>query len=168
MQPQITFPEFVAQMAQIAQLSPPGRTASALARRLGLPEFNAAEIELRARRMRGIFHAMTAWERAHVGQLNDSCRRRIASGAGVPIREVSQLIRQFEIVRELMHRGRSYHWGRRLGAVLGLVRDDSFHRDPSCIYPLTDRQLWQGLRLTIAFVAVCALFVLGYAVFHHG
>ena len=52
-------------------------------------------------RVEGIVHSMTPEERRHVGVINNSRRRRIASGAGVQQDEVSKLTKQFEAVSKL-------------------------------------------------------------------
>ncbi len=52
-------------------------------------------------RLEGIINSMTPQERRDVGMLNNSRRERIARGAGVDTRAVSQLTRQFEMVSKM-------------------------------------------------------------------
>jgi signal recognition particle subunit SRP54 len=54
------------------------------------------------RRIEGIINSMTAQERAKPEILKASRKRRIASGAGVPVQEVNRLLNQFEQIRKMM------------------------------------------------------------------
>ena len=122
-----TLADFIAQASLVKR---PGPKATALALEFGLAPLDGAEVESHARRTRGIFDAMTAAEREASGQLDAARRRRIARGAGVPVTEVSQFIRQFETSRDMMRRVGSMNSTRGAGAVLGLVTGDSLRRDP--------------------------------------
>jgi signal recognition particle subunit SRP54 len=53
-------------------------------------------------RMEVIINSMTKAERAKPGILNGSRRSRIATGAGVEVHDVNQLVQQFEQTRKLM------------------------------------------------------------------
>ncbi len=54
------------------------------------------------RRQIAIIRSMTKVERRQVKILNGSRRKRIASGAGVPVAEVNRLIKQFEQMQQVM------------------------------------------------------------------
>ncbi|WP_206831177.1 signal recognition particle protein [Alicyclobacillus fructus] len=56
----------------------------------------------RFRRLEAIISSMTPEERRDPGILNASRRRRIANGSGTTVRDVNQLVNQFEQVREMM------------------------------------------------------------------
>ncbi|MDI9259940.1 signal recognition particle protein [Alicyclobacillus sendaiensis] len=56
----------------------------------------------RFRRLEAIISSMTPEERRDPSILNASRRRRIANGSGTTVRDVNQLINQFEQVREMM------------------------------------------------------------------
>ena len=163
MQPDFAFSDFLAQIRQIKSL---GSIGARLARRLGLPEPTPDEDEAHLRRLHGVFDAMTPSERAHAEKLPASRRRRIANGAGVRIIDVSQVIRQFEIARDLTSRARTFWWRRRPDAVLGLVTHDPHHRDPSAVYPVGTRAASRRFRLAIGLIVFFALFVMTYAAFH--
>ena len=53
-------------------------------------------------RIEGIINGMTLAERRKPELLNASRRRRIATGSGVPLVEVNQLVKRFEMMRDMM------------------------------------------------------------------
>ncbi|GMA58884.1 hypothetical protein GCM10025858_33870 [Alicyclobacillus sacchari] len=55
-------------------------------------------------RMDAIISSMTPAEREDPSVMNASRRRRIANGSGTTVREVNQLLNQFEQTREMMKR----------------------------------------------------------------
>jgi hypothetical protein len=165
MVPYFTFDEYI---ARLSRALPPGPTLnSRLARYLNLPPMDAKRIHQQMRRLRGIYDAMTAAERADPGALNSSHRRRIARGAGVPITEVSQMIRQFEMTCEIMQRRTSASWSRRFVAVLGLVTGSRRWRDPSYGYPLPDRATAQFVEAGLSIAAIVLLIAVAYSVLGH-
>ncbi len=52
-------------------------------------------------RLEGIVHSMTPWERAHSDKASSSRKRRIAKGSGTQVKEVSQLVTQFQTVSKM-------------------------------------------------------------------
>jgi len=60
--------------------------------------------EKQLRRVEGIINSMTPAERIRPEIIKASRKRRIASGAGVPVQEVNRLLNQFEQMREMMKR----------------------------------------------------------------
>ncbi|HEX9193854.1 MAG TPA: signal recognition particle protein [Burkholderiales bacterium] len=60
--------------------------------------------EKQLRRVEGIINSMTPAERFRPEIIKASRKRRIASGAGVPVQEVNRLLNQFEQMREMMKR----------------------------------------------------------------
>ena len=58
--------------------------------------------EKHLRRVEGIINSMTPAERVHPEIIKASRKRRIASGAGVPVQEVNRLLAQFEQMRKMM------------------------------------------------------------------
>jgi signal recognition particle subunit SRP54 len=53
-------------------------------------------------RIEGIINGMTLAERRKPELLNASRRRRVATGSGVPLLEVNQLVKRFEMMRDMM------------------------------------------------------------------
>jgi signal recognition particle subunit SRP54 len=60
--------------------------------------------EKQLRRVEGIINSMTPTERSSPEIIKASRKRRIATGAGVPVQEVNRLLNQFEQMREMMKR----------------------------------------------------------------
>ena len=65
-------------------------------------QVNAADSEKQIRRIEGIISSMTPGERAKPELIKASRKRRIATGAGVPVQEVNRLLNQFEQMQSMM------------------------------------------------------------------
>ena len=63
---------------------------------------NLEQAERDVRRMEGIINAMTPRERAHPDLIKAKRKQRIAKGAGVQVREVNRLLKQFEQMQTMM------------------------------------------------------------------
>jgi len=63
---------------------------------------NMGQAEKQVRRMEGIINSMTPHERAKPDLIKASRKRRIATGAGVPVQEVNRLLSQFEQMQGMM------------------------------------------------------------------
>ncbi|GGJ07949.1 signal recognition particle protein [Alicyclobacillus cellulosilyticus] len=76
----------------------------------------------RFKRMEAIILSMTPEERANPDVMNASRRRRVANGSGVTVREVNQLLNQFEQMQQMMKRfsGLGRRFGRRGAALQAL------------------------------------------------
>jgi len=91
---------------QIAQMSKMGGMASLIdklpAQLVG--QINPAQLQddKQLRRIEGIINAMTPQERAKPELIKASRKRRIATGAGVPVQAVNQLLNQFEQMQKMM------------------------------------------------------------------
>ena len=55
-------------------------------------------------RVEGIICSMTPFERQHPDAISMSRRQRVAKGSGVPLLEVNQLLKQFQMMRKMMSR----------------------------------------------------------------
>jgi signal recognition particle subunit SRP54 len=60
--------------------------------------------ERQIRRIEGIINSMTPAERSRPEIIKASRKRRIATGAGVPVQEVNRLLKQFEQMQKMMKR----------------------------------------------------------------
>ncbi|WP_428940291.1 signal recognition particle protein [Fontivita pretiosa] len=102
---QFTLDDFMAQMTQVKKLGPMSKIMgmipgmSELTKDLNMGE---GDIERQMKHMRAIYDSMTREERKKPEILDGMRRRRIAAGAGVPLSEVGQFIKQFEISRDMM------------------------------------------------------------------
>jgi signal recognition particle subunit SRP54 len=86
-------------------------------------QVNAADSEKQIRRLEGIISSMTPAERAKPDLIKASRKRRIASGAGVPVQEVNRLLNQFEQMQSMMKqmkKGGLAKMMRGLGAMRGI------------------------------------------------
>lgn len=91
--------------------------------------------------------------------MNSSRRRRVAAGAGVSITEVSQLIRQYDMTRDLMRRAPLSGAGATRGVVPGLVTGDPLHRDPSCAWPEPGRaRPWLDAAVAVALAVLAVVY----------
>ena len=78
--------------------------------------------EKQVRRMEGIINSMTAAERAKPDLIKASRKRRIATGAGVPVQEVNRLLNQFDQMQSMMKKlkgGGMMKMMRQMGAMKG-------------------------------------------------
>jgi signal recognition particle subunit SRP54 len=92
---------------QIAQVKKMGDMGSLLEKLPGdlaqaAGQLQGGQAEKQLRRTEGILNAMTALERAKPELLKASRKRRIATGAGVPVQEVNRLLKQFEQMQGMM------------------------------------------------------------------
>jgi signal recognition particle subunit SRP54 len=92
--------------AQIQQMRKMGGLASLIDK---LPaqlagQINPAQLQddRQIRRIEGIVNSMTRTERTRPEIIKASRKRRIATGAGVPVQEVNRLLKQFEQMQKMM------------------------------------------------------------------
>jgi len=86
------------------------------------------EAERQVRRMEGILNSMTPAERSKPELVKASRKRRIASGAGVPVQEVNRLLAQYEQMSDLMkkmRKGGLTKMMRAFGAMTGMSQPGS-------------------------------------------
>jgi signal recognition particle subunit SRP54 len=102
---QFTLDDFMAQMQQIRKLGPMGKIMgmipgmSQLTKQLNLGE---GDVENQLGRMQAVYNSMTPQERKDTDVLDSGRRRRISRGSGVPLNEIGQFIKQFEMSRDMM------------------------------------------------------------------
>jgi signal recognition particle subunit SRP54 len=65
-------------------------------------QVNSADSEKQIRRIEGIISSMTPAERAKPELIKASRKRRIATGAGVPVQDVNRMLNQFEQMQSMM------------------------------------------------------------------
>ncbi|MBA3252663.1 MAG: signal recognition particle protein [Burkholderiaceae bacterium] len=116
------FKEQIAQMRKMGGLSGLiDKLPAQLAEAAG--QVNADDQEKKIRRTEGIINSMTAAERAKPELIKASRKRRIAVGAGVPVQEVNQMLKQFEQMQTMMKqmkKGGLAKMMRGLGALKGM------------------------------------------------
>jgi signal recognition particle subunit SRP54 len=86
-------------------------------------QVNPDDSDRQIRRLEGIISSMTPGERSKPELIKASRKRRIASGAGVPVQEVNRLLNQFEQMQSMMKqmkKGGISKMMRALGGMRGL------------------------------------------------
>jgi signal recognition particle subunit SRP54 len=83
-------------------------------------QLQGGQAEKQMRRTEGIINAMTPLERAKPEILKASRKRRIASGAGVPVQEVNRLLKQFEQMQDMMKKMKNGGMSKMLKAMGGM------------------------------------------------
>ena len=73
------------------------------------------------RRIEGIINSMTPKERVHPDLIKASRKRRIATGAGVPVQEVNRLLKQFEQMQQMMKMMKGGNLGRMMRNMKGML-----------------------------------------------
>jgi len=58
--------------------------------------------EDRVKRMKAIILSMTPYERDNPDVVNGKRKKRIAAGSGTTIQEINQLLKQFEVTKDMM------------------------------------------------------------------
>jgi len=102
---EFTLEDFRSQLKQIQKM---GSLRDILGMIPGMSQFqnmDPSQIdEKRPKRMMAILDSMTPHERLHPQVFNGSRRRRVAMGSGVPVSEVNQLLKQFQMMRKMMQK----------------------------------------------------------------
>lgn len=83
-------------------------------------QLQGGEADKHIRRTEGIINSMTPEERAKPELIKASRKRRIAMGAGVPVQEVNQLLKQFEQMQGVMKKMKGGGMAKMMRAMGGL------------------------------------------------
>ena len=94
--------DYKAQIAQMRKMGGLSAMLDKLPAELARAAQGATMNERKIARIEGIINSMTPAERAKPDILKASRKRRIASGAGVSVQEVNQLLNQFEQAQKMM------------------------------------------------------------------
>src|SRR5207249_10257428 len=94
--------DYKAQIAQMRKMGGISAMLDKLPAELARAAQGATMDERKIARIEGIINSMTAKERAKPEILKASRKRRVASGAGVTVQEVNQLLNQFEQAQKMM------------------------------------------------------------------
>jgi signal recognition particle subunit SRP54 len=103
MENQFTLQDFLEQLQKIRQM---GSFSKVLGMIPGMSrlqnEIDEEEVEQRIRRVEAIINSMTYKERENPKILNASRKKRIATGSGVQVRDVNDLIKQYRQMKKMM------------------------------------------------------------------
>ena len=97
--------DFLDQLQKIRRMGPLGKVMGMIPGMSKLQmqaDFNDADIEKRIKRVEAIINSMTPAERQNPRILKASRKKRIASGSGVEVRDVNELLKQFQQMSRLM------------------------------------------------------------------
>jgi signal recognition particle subunit SRP54 len=116
----LNFEDFLAQLRQIKKLGSLGSIAKMLP---GAGKLNVGQKEEdKFKHSEAIILSMTLKERKAPQMINGSRRMRIAKGAGVEVREVNQLLKEFQMMRKMMKSmkgGKAKKMMKKMGAMQG-------------------------------------------------
>jgi signal recognition particle subunit SRP54 len=110
---------------QIVQMKKMGGVASLMdklpAQLVGQIDPAKLQDETQFRRIEGIINAMTPQERRKPELIKASRKRRIATGAGVPVQAVNQLLNQFEQMQKMMKMMKGGNFARMMRGMKGML-----------------------------------------------
>ena len=116
---EFTLDDFLSQMQQVRKLGSFEQILGMIPGMGGLKkQLAGADIDLNGKEMKhieAIIYAMTPKERADVGIINGSRRKRIAMGSGTRVQDVNRLIKQFSEMRKMMKKMKNMQGGRKGG-----------------------------------------------------
>ena len=115
MEAKFDFTDFLGQMKMLKRLGP---LEGILGMMPGMGKLKDMNVDPnRMKHMEAIVLSMTPKERTHPEILNGSRRKRIAGGSGRPVLEVNQLIKQFDMMRQMM--GNKGMMSKLMGGMMG-------------------------------------------------
>ncbi|MCC6613638.1 MAG: signal recognition particle protein [Anaerolineae bacterium] len=85
-------------------------------------QIDERDVDVRITRVEAIIHSMTVKERENPKILNASRRKRIAAGSGVEVRDVNDVLKQFQDMQKLMGQVRKGRFPGMRGLPPGLMR----------------------------------------------
>ena len=103
---EFTLEDFAEQLSQVRKMGPIGQLLDMMPGGMGqmASAIDPHEAENQFKKTEAILSSMTVEERQRPKILNASRRRRIAGGSGTQVRDVNQLIKQYQEARNLMKR----------------------------------------------------------------
>jgi signal recognition particle subunit SRP54 len=103
MENQFTLQDFLEQLQKIKKMGPITQLMGMIPGMDKLKgQINQEDAENRMRRVEAIINSMTKEERHNPKLLNSSRRKRIASGSGVQVRDVNEVLNQFRDMKQMM------------------------------------------------------------------
>jgi signal recognition particle subunit SRP54 len=114
--------DFKQQVQQMKKMGGIAALADKLPAQL-LGQINPAQLqdEGQFRRIEGIINSMTRAERSRPELIKASRKRRIATGAGVPVQEVNRLLKQFEQMQKMMKLMKGGNMARMMRSMKGML-----------------------------------------------
>ncbi len=106
MKNEFTLQDFLDQLQKIRRMGPLGKVLGMIPGMSKLQmqsDFNDEDIEKRIKKVEAIINSMTPHERRSPRVLKASRKKRIAAGSGVEVRDVNELLKQFQQMSRLMN-----------------------------------------------------------------
>ena len=106
MRNEFSLQDFLEQLQKIRRMGPLGKVLGMIPGMSKLQtqaDFDDQDIEKRIRKVEAIINSMTPKERDRPRILKASRKRRIAAGSGVEVRDVNELLKQFQQMSKLMN-----------------------------------------------------------------
>lgn len=106
MRNEFSLQDFLDQLQKIRRMGPLGKVLGMIPGMSKLQtqaDFDDQDIEKRIRKVEAIINSMTPKERERPRILKASRKRRIAAGSGVEVRDVNELLKQFQQMSKLMN-----------------------------------------------------------------
>jgi signal recognition particle subunit SRP54 len=103
---EFTLQDFLDQLQKIRRMGPLGKVLGMIPGMSKLQmqaDFDDEDIEKRIKKVEAIINSMTPQERRHPRILKASRKKRIAAGSGVEVRDVNDLLKQFQQMSRLMN-----------------------------------------------------------------
>ena len=114
---EFTLDDFLSQMQQVKKLGSIEQILGMIPGMGGIKkQLEGKDIDLNGKEMKhieAIIYAMTPKERADVGIINGSRRKRIALGSGTRVQEVNKLIKQFAEMKKMMKKMKKMQGGKK-------------------------------------------------------
>jgi signal recognition particle subunit SRP54 len=112
MQNDFTLQDFLEQLRKVRSMGPIGQLLSMIPGMGRLQDqINQEDMERSLKKVEAIICSMTAAERANPKLLDASRKKRIASGSGVQVSDVNQVIKQFRDMKKMMSQMRRGRFG---------------------------------------------------------
>lgn len=123
MQNQFTLQDFLEQLQKVKKMGSIGQLLNMVPGMNRLrDQIDQQDVEKRIRRVEAIINSMTYAERNNPKLLNASRRKRIADGSGVEVRDVNEVLKQFNDMQKLMSQMRKGRFPNIPGMPGGLMR----------------------------------------------
>ena len=123
MQNQFTLQDFLEQLQKVRNMGSIGQLLGMIPGMNRLrDQIDQQDVEKRIKRVEAIIHSMTFTERNNPKVLNASRKKRIAAGSGVEVRDVNDVLRQFNDMQKLMSQVRKGRLPNIPGMPRGLMR----------------------------------------------
>lgn len=105
MENQFTLQDYLDQLQNIKRMGPIKQILDmipGMSRMQMESQIDEKEMEQRLKRVEAIINSMTPYERSHPRKLNASRKKRVAAGSGVQVRDVNDVLKQFQQMQDMM------------------------------------------------------------------